>query len=347
MKAKQKISIIIVGASHRDPAPVRLLKRHLYLLNQVHHIPVVHCEEIPCDQSLITVKTLDEKNLALHQAMLQQKPLANLLRHDPQHKKPYFVASQIAQASNAIVPILKTMGLTNLTPAQIRNIAQLVLNYLATKERVELFTMLQNYNLPYQGIERQTITNVAFARRAAAQQSNAFFNSQENTRIGHMTARISQDAIAKLNGKSGVITCSIGFLHTQRLAAHLRQWAQQASCPYDIEVVPMCCYSGYSEDAVPHFLELMSDQRAKDSASIQQCYKTFHTPLVQIDESLDNGSFSSDAFDQVISLAMQHIDAEKAGLSAEQQQAIDTMLISKDIGYKASRSCCPSICTIL
>ena len=342
----QRISIVIVGASHRDPGPLSMLRLHANELRQ-RDIPLIFCAELPCDQTLNEKQMLDKLNLNFAYRAMSTPAIQSLLQRNSDHVRPYFEAAtreKIEAALPAILANLYSAPQAKALSSQSHLLAKYILNYLAIEESIKLDSEVQTF--PYQGIEQpmqahsENIT--AFKKRPG------FFAEIEGTRCEEMAKKICRDAVAKAKGNDAIIFCQVGALHAQRLAAAVTLYAGRNLMKSDVKVVPMYAHSNYCADIVDRMKSSIFTLQNQDSQATLFCYTTFATPVVTIEEFPDKMAFKSEGFDQMIDIAVSHIDIKKSYLNNEAKQRRECFLVENDIGIetKADNRYCPS-CTLL
>jgi hypothetical protein len=326
MKKPSRVSVLIVGASHRDPAPVWLLRQAIQKM-YTSGIAIVSCAELPCDQTHQRKQALDKLNAEFCSNLMRYKNILQLQQKDERHLKPYFLAEQLPAIETCLQPILGN---------QAKNVVRYLLNYPAIVESIEYDKCVEKLKIPYQGLEREekvdqgvdlNIRNIA-----------GFFQSIESTRIEHMTQKICVDALLKTGGKDAIIICSVGSLHAQRLAASVIHYSRTHTLDCDLQVLPMMVYSNYTDDTVEGFKQEIQAMQAKDPSHFQALYQTFATPIVNISEKPD-GEFVSYTFGHILALAKLHVLPDKVHLSDALRQQIEVELKAADLGFKPSRSC--------
>jgi hypothetical protein len=335
----QRISIVIVGSSHRDPAPVNLLRQHVAALT-TKNVMLVSCVELPCDQTLALKQQLDQANLAFAQRVLQAESIKFMLEQDAMHAWPYFKLEKLQRIREALPgvlsPLVSPKQLQQLLP-NTNQIATYILNYLALEESVKLNKALGAS--PYQGIERPMLVHDKLDR--AMTSSPAFFRAIESNRMSYSADKILQDAINKADGNDVVIICQSGALHAQRLAATIKHKLVGCTDNREIAIFPMICFSNYSEDVAEGMVHEILMSHDQDHEALIEQYRQCATPVVTITENQQSKTFSSVEFDQVMSLAVAHIDTSKVYLDAELHGAAKEMMAKNDIGTA------PGVCSKL
>jgi hypothetical protein len=332
----QRISIVIVGSSHRDPASINLLRQHAAELNK-RQVKLVSCVELPCDQTLNFKQELDQLNLAFAKRAIQADPINRLLQRDLEHAKPYFRLETLQQIRDELPAVFDKIAPSiprELLLPQVNQIAKYILNYLALEESVLFDKEMQSS--PYQGIERPMQDHDVLDRKMTS--VPGFFQSIESNRMSYSADKILKDAISKAEGHDAIIICQGGALHTQRLAATIKQRIASQIHNRIIEVFPMICFSTYTADVVESMVGEILMSQEQDSTQICDQYQRVATPVITISENLQTKQFTSVEFDQVMSLAVAHVAPNKVYLDPELHAKANAMMTNNDIGVA------PSVC---
>ncbi len=294
-----KTTIIIVGGSHRDPAPQALIRQSMWQLQQVG-IRTTFCEELPLSKSLTERTENDLNNVAFFSKLLKDPDIEKLIHKNNSLHYPYFHSGQQADVTERLMHRMPER-----TFEYISACARLLLNINAIRESAKIGKFCSQSSIPYVPIdldyEDRSFYNSINLSKAGVDTKTCIF-PREDERQHCMAETILKKALPTLSEEGGVIFCSVGVLHCQRLGAELNYRLNNDDNYFkyreEVNVITTFTYSKYIQDGIPTYEEFIANLPANIPERLKSALNQTRFELIEAKEKLASGQpiYSSDAF---------------------------------------------------
>jgi hypothetical protein len=276
------IHIVLLGEIHRDPASAYIARK---LLNSAlnREQPVIFADENVAS-STVESKLIGNQNfIEFNSKLIKSLGLEPLLSTDL--FRPYFKYS----CYDYLVERLSSIC----SGDSIENIAQGLIKHAVWSERVSLWKFLKEKN----------IVNYSFdaneACLAAVAKSRFEFFNQEKNRIKLMASNIIKATETHLPD-GGIVIVQGGVNHTPNLLAAIKAyWRDKKQPGVELIIQAFRLFSPYVSDGLIQHNQCIIDLREALSGEINAFYSTEATPIEEVSENSQDGSFNSRILDEL------------------------------------------------
>jgi hypothetical protein len=260
----KKISIVILGNIHRDPAPLILMRDLLPSLHQ-KKIPCVHCEEDHADQTLDNKLIGNSKFLEQNEALFKIPAIHNLLTKKKTLTRTYLPLDCRHELEKIIA------SATLLPKNEVNSLVWSLLHNNAYIEHLKLAQLEKTLGISYCGIEMSLQEQKKMQYET---QNNNMYALWENKRIDIMVNNIFAKGCAQLAG-DGIIFITCGINHAHRLAVALQLHYNknpELKNKYGIKIFPLKFFSPYVTDGIESHKAAVAITKQYDSAEVLKSY---------------------------------------------------------------------------
>ncbi len=256
-----RITIVILGEIHRDPAPPKLLMEHMDLIRSAK-IPMVYCYESPHDNKLEEEIERHQSSIAGNAHVLKIPAIRTLLKEHKESGVQYFEIADLPKIEKILASIRP-----DLEDHVIHVTGASAISNNSHKSRLDLLKKIKHDGVAYFAIDCNK-------RETQAVQNNLeLWQPNETYRMMQMTDQLFDTVIPRLKDNGGVIFISIGMLHVHRLTAHIMTKLATGCCAtHTIIVQPTIMFSPLVEDAREAMLKAQHEYDNIDPNEIRSWY---------------------------------------------------------------------------
>lgn len=292
-----KITIILLGELHRDPANTYFIKKYLEQLKGTN-IPVMFLHEGASDETpemiikgnsnVVTVNNfLLQKNSSLSMLAKGNKEVSNL-------KLEYFKLQDRNLLKKAIIETIPQFSNPS-HEAELERTALQLLQCLSYPQRIAMFKTIQDKKIPAYGLEATAKERESIINKIYRDKSNTTYVSYEEERINTMADNLLR-YIQSFKEQGGVVLSLIGANHIQNLTRIIQDKLNQNKLTY-AQIIPITLFSPYTIDGIE------SHKATLREAALYTEYKP-HTQIICTEGSV-KGTFSSPELDKIVLEATQ------------------------------------------
>lgn len=297
---RKKVTILVIGYIHRDPATIVML-RELIDHYQSQHVKMVMCEEDNAEAMLETRLSGNKVGVKNAEYLLKMPDIKKHLIESPELKYSYFPLSSseiLASVIEKHFPHADSLARQSHLWCILRK------NYYS--ESIALTEQLMHYNIPYHGIESHSKEQTKILKSIEADGNDAFVN-HEQARINVMTTNILGKGLASLKG-DGLIIAKCGANHAQRLAANIQKRLNDdvaLTTEADFQIISTTMFSPYVMDGMPSHQAALALTSPDDSSEIIELQKK--NPTIQVIFAENKGLFTADKLAEVNEMVLSHL----------------------------------------
>lgn len=261
---------LVIGGAHSDPMlPIALdrIVTHLRTLQ----LPVYFAHEAPCDVSLDDAISHCDREIKAAMFMLQLPAIQALIRTDL--PKSAFKLDAYDSIKTELSKVLSGSGIKI---ADIDSTVQSIFCHCANMEKLNLLKQLKTKGIPFFGIEAKEEVRSAYLDEAGTVLDKRL--AIENDRIATMLEKIDASILPLMDTAGGITVCNVGYLHAERLTAHLTQQHPRA------HVICIRASSEYRKQSLPGFQQIITNSHKIDAPEILALYQKLNVLNVAVAE---------------------------------------------------------------
>jgi hypothetical protein len=270
-----KITVLILGGSHRDPVIPSLALKHM---RDAHSkgIKVAYCPEISSEQ---TAEIYHDRNKQCSESAKRGIAHCELLKYARKDlTAPYFLEAAFDDIMCAMKYHIKPES-----HHQVYSSAIQVIRCLSNLGEIDLMEWVLKNKIRFQAIE-SVLHNPKVSDEEVLQ------NDFERT---SGFAKKTLDLLGEFQESGGLIVCTGGYLHSQRFAGHLLRFLETSLINFELQVLPVIALSAYVPDAQSTAAALIEKLPWNGQEDLKPSMSLIPVPILKIEDCADKPYFES------------------------------------------------------